>query len=175
MMMKRKGFTMAELLIVITVIGVLASMMMVSSNEAVSTSRATDIIANLRALKGAALMHYVDSMDFYNANTDPNQKFDIEKIRKYVDRDAGNDGEKLGDTDGYFAYEVQEGDLKGRWYVGYMFNKNDTDVIPKLAARAKSLALLKANGTGGKAEAGSVTAEDIFTATDAQAIAMKVR
>ena len=174
MKMKRKGFTMAELLIVITVIGVLASMMMVSSNEAVATSRATDIIANLRALKGAALMHYVDSMDYYNSNTDDSVKLKIENLRKYVDREAGEEGSKLGQGDGYFAFEATADGIKGRWYVGYIFNKNDTDIIPKLTARAKSLALLKAAGASdGNEDAGTVTAEELFAG--GSAVAMKVR
>lgn len=43
--MKRKAFTLVELLIVIVVIGVLAAMMMLSSNEAVSSAKAAKIIS----------------------------------------------------------------------------------------------------------------------------------
>lgn len=174
-MKQRKGFTLAELLIVITVIGVLASMMMVSSNETVSTSRAMDIVANLRSLKGAALMHYIDSIDYYSTTEAQPDDFTIEKIRKYVDRETGEDADKLGRNEGYFAFEGREGsNLQGRWYVGYIFNKNDADIIPKLAARAKTLTLLAANGAGGDESAGTLTEEALFT-IDAGAIAMKVR
>ena len=175
-MKKRKGFTLAELLIVITVIGVLASMMMVSSNEAVSTSRATDIIANLRAIKGAALMHYVDSMDTYSkTERAEDEKFNLDKVRKYIDV-AG-----LSDN-GYRVYE----DDNGKWYVGYVFNKNDNDIIPKLAARAKTLGLLKATsdtdgltipapsgGTGEDGDDGRFF--ESGTATGGFAVAMLVR
>ena len=138
MKLKRKGFTLAELLIVITVIGVLASMMMVSSNEAVSTSRATDIMANLRALKGAALMHYVDSYDVYSktnrAEDTRGTNFNISLLTKYVDvPDLSENG-----------YKFVEDEDTGRWYVGYVFNMNDSDIKPKLAARAKALGLLNA-------------------------------
>ena len=52
---KRSGFTLVELLIVIVVIGVLSTMMMLSSTEAVSSAKASNIISNLRNWKTAAL------------------------------------------------------------------------------------------------------------------------
>ena len=60
---KRKGFTLVELLIVIVVIGILSAMMMLSSTEAVSSAKASNIVSNLRNLKTAALAWYIDSMD----------------------------------------------------------------------------------------------------------------
>ena len=60
---KREGFTLVELLIVIVVIGVLSAMMMLSSTEAVSSARASNIISNLRNWKTAALAWYVDHID----------------------------------------------------------------------------------------------------------------
>ena len=56
--MKRKGFTLVELLIVIVVIGILSAMMMISSSEAVASAKATNIVANLRAMQVAALSYY---------------------------------------------------------------------------------------------------------------------
>ena len=41
---KRSGFTLVELLIVIVVIGVLSTMMMLSSTEAVSSAKANNIL-----------------------------------------------------------------------------------------------------------------------------------
>ena len=61
--MKRKGFTLVELLIVIVVIGVLSTMMMLSSTEAVSSAKAATIISNLRNLKTATLAWYADNLD----------------------------------------------------------------------------------------------------------------
>ncbi|MBR0256756.1 MAG: type II secretion system protein, partial [Synergistaceae bacterium] len=61
--MKRKGFTLVELLIVIVVIGILSSMMMMSSTEAVTSARASNIVSNLRNLKTAALAYYTDHLD----------------------------------------------------------------------------------------------------------------
>ncbi len=60
---KRRGFTLVELLIVIVVIGVLAAMMMLSSDEAVSSARATKIIADMRTMKTALTAWYTDNYD----------------------------------------------------------------------------------------------------------------
>ena len=64
--MKRKGFTLVELLIVIVVIGILSAMMMISSSEAVSSAKATTIVNNLRAVKVAALSYYADHSDKFD-------------------------------------------------------------------------------------------------------------
>ncbi len=60
---KRKGFTLVELLIVIVVIGILSAMMMLSSTEAVSSAKANNIISNLRNLKTAVLSWYADNIN----------------------------------------------------------------------------------------------------------------
>ena len=61
--MKRKGFTLIGVLIVIVVIGVLAAMMMLSSTEAISTAKAAKILANLQTLKRAAELWYADNRE----------------------------------------------------------------------------------------------------------------
>lgn len=69
-MLKRKGLTVIEVLIVLIVISVLASMMFFSSTEAVETARATAIINNLKKMKEAINVWYVENRDrlFYTSN-----------------------------------------------------------------------------------------------------------
>ena len=56
-----KGFTLAELLIVIAVIGVLAAMFLLSSSETVTTAKASNIITNLHIMKRAAIAWHADN------------------------------------------------------------------------------------------------------------------
>lgn len=57
---KRKGFTLVELLIVIVVIGILASAMMLSSGSASESAKASSAIAELRNVKAATLLWFTD-------------------------------------------------------------------------------------------------------------------
>ena len=61
--LKRRGFTLVELLIIIVVIGVLAAMMILSSTESVTTAKAAKILANLQTLKRAATQWYLDNRE----------------------------------------------------------------------------------------------------------------
>lgn len=60
---KRRGFTLLELLIVMVVIGVLSAMIMFAADEAITSAKASNIIANLRNLKTAVLAWHADSFD----------------------------------------------------------------------------------------------------------------
>lgn len=135
--MKRKGFTLVELLIVIVVIGVLSAMMMLSSTEAVSSARASNIVSNLRNLKTAALAYYVDNLDKYDkANVNANDALDkitsADTILKYL---SGS-----GTNANYSGYGFK-GTTSGTWYVYYNVT-NDGNVKTKLAGRAGSTGLI---------------------------------
>ena len=61
--MTRKGMTLVSLMIVIAVIGILSTMMMLSSTESIATAKAARIIANLQILKRATIAWYADNND----------------------------------------------------------------------------------------------------------------
>ncbi|MBQ7543446.1 MAG: type II secretion system protein [Synergistaceae bacterium] len=135
---KRKGFTLVELLIVIVVIGILAAMMMLSSTEAVSSARANNIISNLRNLKTAATAMYVDRLDSAGAMTDglvasnattATGSFDL--VLSYLNT-GGND------KTSYRGYGIKKCN-NNEWYV--YCEVSDTNVKKKLAARAASVGL----------------------------------
>ena len=132
---KRKGFTLVELLIVIVVIGILSAMMMLSSTEAVSSAKASNIVTNLRNLKTAALALYVDSMDhFASDNTPP----DIDDVIKYL-----NNGSDLPEKAKYKVVGTDE------WYIMYEIQgstSEKTSIQQKLQGRTDSLGL-KGAGT----------------------------
>ena len=163
--MKRKGFTLVELLIVIVVIGILSAMMMLSSTESVTSAKASNIISNLRNLKTATLAWYADHIDYVDAagrvkfNDDgpkPIQEFGdkVIGIGKYMNSESSlklntlTGGNKKIPEGEYGVYAVNDtkNPLNGAqnrktWYVGYHIPEKDSRLKEKLAGRAKSLGL----------------------------------
>lgn len=143
---KRRGFTLVELLIVIVVIGILSAMMMLSSTEAVSSARASNIVSNLRNLKTAALAWYIDSLDVVD-------KSDFKIVDAthfpYVKHYLNND--TASDLTDYHIVEATNNNIK-QWFVYYAKDKADANVRLKLQGRATSTGLLKgtANTTANK-------------------------
>ena len=132
---KRQGFTLVELLIVIVVIGILSAMMMLSSTEATTSARASNIMSNLRNLKTAALAYYADNMDTYNQSLTLAENVDMRILQPYMKAGAGTT--TLADE--FKGYEFK-GDAS-HWYVGYG-EISDTRIQDKLKGRAKSVQLL---------------------------------
>ena len=141
---KRKGFTLVELLIVIVVIGILSAMMMMSSTEAVTSAKASNAVSNLRNLKTAALALYTDNLDDYNKSTpDTPTK---EKVFKYL-----NSGVNIADSKDY-SIVIGTEDMEGSWFLKYRISGTTDEVRrikDKLKGRAGSTGLL-ANSTSSK-------------------------
>jgi prepilin-type N-terminal cleavage/methylation domain-containing protein len=57
---RKSGFTLVELLIVTVIIGILAGMMMLMMGSATDGAEATKLINDLRLVKSAALLYYLD-------------------------------------------------------------------------------------------------------------------
>ena len=133
---KRRGFTLVELLIVIVVIGILSAMMMLSSTEAVTSAKASNIVSNLRNLKTAALACYIDSMDHFDAK--PTELPKKAQIIKYL-----NSGAELPDSK---DYDIKSDSTNNEWFLEYKVEgttSEKTQIKQKLAGRAKSVGLLK--------------------------------
>lgn len=146
---QRRGFTLVELLIVIVVIGVLSAMMMLSSTEAVSSARASNIVSNLRNLKTAALAWYADHLDiaeasdfeFTESGTGDN-KIKFAQVIKYMNNESSGSS--------FTGYKIY-GSANKDWYVVYE-GSLDTRVSEKLEGRASSVGLVtytESAGTGG--------------------------
>ncbi|MBQ7220308.1 MAG: type II secretion system protein [Synergistaceae bacterium] len=127
---KREGFTLVELLIVIVVIGILSAMMMLSSTEAVSSARASNIVSNLRNLKTAALAFYVDHVDSYDKD---DVSDDISSKSTEIMNYMSSGAQQVGSE---YAFS---GDKSGTWAV--ICTVSDTKVWEKLSGRASAVGL----------------------------------
>ena len=131
------GFTLVELLIVIAVIGILMSGMLLSGSSATSSARALSIVNDLRVMKQAVFLMYLDSMDYFDkepskfTDTTPDQA-----LARYVDNPGKYESNRYG-----FAVSSN-----GRWYIYYDVG-NDASVKTSLSGRAKTDGLLE--GTNG--------------------------
>ena len=142
----RKGITLVELLIVIVIIGILASVIMLSGGYATASAEASRIISDLRTLKAAALALYAESTDVVIANFAPNSVGSLALLQVYLsnpDRFIAPDG----------PYEFFQTDVAGvgiKWWVVYDLTRSSMvkEVSDKLASRADSVGLFYAFNGG---------------------------
>ena len=135
--MKRKGFTLVELLIVVAIIGVLGSMMMMSSTDAVDSAGANAILSNLNTMKTAAMSMYMEDTEVasqspiaLNGTDGVGSEGTVKKtLAKYLGKSSTAIG--LGDQAGQYGLVGSD----SAWYVVYQFATTDTTgVKTKLAA-----------------------------------------
>ena len=137
----REGFTLVELLIVIVVIGILTAIMMLSSTEAVTSAKASNIVSNLRNIKTATLAYYADHMDKFATDTTKNPPA-LADIKSYLN---GENIPELNQDKG--PYEIKKcttnGDTsEGKWFITYDVSKSSNSTVEqskikeKLAGRA---------------------------------------
>ena len=145
----RKGFTLVEMLIVIVVIGVLSSVMMLSSTEAINSAKAADIVTNLNNIKIAALAHYIDSFDVYNTTANPDEEKMIACTKLYLQNGDSINMQKFSNSGGDFYSIVTDSNNKKIWFVAYRFSStgNTSQIKNKLAGRSHSAGLKAAAST----------------------------
>ena len=105
--MKRKGFTLVELLIIVAIIGALAAVMMVSSGSSIAKTKATAIANNLRICTTAAQLYYLESGD---SDTDVDsitgKQVLSATVPNFADFSTGNVTYVSDDTAGHTAWNV---------------------------------------------------------------------
>jgi len=73
------AFTLIELLIVIIIIGILAGVMMLIVHSGNHAAEAAKIISDLRSLKSAAMLYYLDNPDGPAPQIDPDLKMRMDR------------------------------------------------------------------------------------------------
>ena len=171
----RKGFTL------IVVIGILSAMMMLSTDEAISSARAADIVNDLRNLKTAALEWYADNIPYVEgkkgaalpAGMDEgwNKTFaeaQLGGVTKSIRRYTGTDG--IG---GYiFTGEDCSTEAKF-WYV--WIKVDDSKVVDKLKTRSKTVGLCAAKNVSKNTPPSGITSGDKFSLQKGEFVGMLIR
>ena len=117
---KRKGFTLAEILIVLLIIAVLGTVMNFMDREAEASAKVSTIMNGLRNLKSEVLFHR-------------NNSADNSAIISYLNT-------RLADKDGYLLHTEDGGKTL---YIGYKLSDDiDNRIKAKLTAKAESAKLL---------------------------------
>ena len=153
MHMKRKGFTLTELLITIAAIAVMLTMFMLSSVNASRSADYNKVITNLRNLSIAAMTYYSQNVG-KNFTGDSVSNVNITAdVKKYLSNITG-----LQDGDKYYVY-INVKDTPHSWWAGFdvqtsnqavggKWSTEETALSARLAARAKTLNLRWSDGFG---------------------------
>ena len=124
--MRRKAFTLIELIIVMAIIAILSSMFIMSAAESERSADITNVYNNLNNLRIAALAYYAD-------NVGKNFDRDLSTaVKAYT-----HDWESVRNADGY--YVINDAANKNWWAVYHV--QEPAVFKTRLAARASSLGL----------------------------------
>lgn len=94
----RRGFTLVEMLVVILIVGILVGAMMLLLGSANHAAEAAKVISDLRSLKSAAMLYYLDNPDAPEPQIDPD-------LKAHMDRPPGGKyGIDKFSTDHLYAY-----------------------------------------------------------------------
>ncbi|MDL2264341.1 type II secretion system GspH family protein [Synergistaceae bacterium OttesenSCG-928-I11] len=147
---RKGGFTLVELLIVIMIIAILAGMMMLATGAATDSAEATKIINDMRSLKSAILLYYVDNQEW--PSPIPAGGLDLygtawgKSIDKYMDRPLL--GDKIYNVRLYPGADTYTGRTMMRIDATTIANKTTGNgVFLKLLSNATSTGVLK-NSSG---------------------------
>ena len=171
----RKGFTLVELLVVISVLGALAAMMSMSGSEALTSAKTANIISNLRSFVAATHEYYVDNLDqWYGKTTKPA----ITEIRKYMNKGISENTNAPHEavlTNYVIATEDPKDSSYAEvdWYIGYTL---PTSVSAAELAALKAKLKGRANAVGlygGTAENDVIASPAIYDGGTSAVIWMK--
>lgn len=84
--MKKTGFTLIEILIVVAIIGILSTMGLMAFQKSLQRSRDARRIAEIKSLQGAAEQYYADHGNSYNTGAEAGCEHLNDYVRGFGDR-----------------------------------------------------------------------------------------
>ena len=138
----RKGFTLAELLIVIGIIAVLGAMGLIGGKEANNIATATKIVEDFHVISAAMNMYYADNKSKIDA--DGGKEINAAKILDAIGAYL-KDTNKIVDVDTddpspgqfYISLIPAEENVPLQWWLTYMLDDGEGGVAKILANKAK--------------------------------------
>jgi general secretion pathway protein G len=135
------GFTLVELLIVIMIIALLSGMMLLAASSSLDGSEAAKVINDLRDVKAAAMMYYMDESNWPSGL--PVAEELVENIEQFMD------GRSVGFLQmNYDGVYVIDGLVENRSFIGLKLKGKNAErgVKKKLAANATSCGIYQDAG-----------------------------
>ncbi len=117
---KSKGFTLIEMLIVVTLIGILSGGLMLTMSAGTDKAEASRIVSDLNSMKLAAGLYYADHVG--SAMTPS-----VDELKPYMTAPDALSGDR---------YQFLRDEDSGRWFVGCAVSDVSTGVRDRLKAMA---------------------------------------
>ena len=150
-MRKNKGYSFVLVIIFAVVLGLFLAMSMIIGYDSPPPTKAPEIISDMRNIKTAVLVWYVDNLDSVDRDGTISGKTlgeladnpeIMKQITEYLSKDSRGNFTLRGKSSSEGEYGLICGANQNEWFIVYDLSKDDDRTRKKLASRAKFIGLL---------------------------------